>query len=69
MLGSFRCSPAGQLQWLMWMLSHRFHPHLVQWVKDSTLQLLWQRWKLWLRFDPWPGTFHVLLGVAIKINK
>lgn len=60
MLGSFHCSPAGQLQWLMWMLSHRFHPHLVQWVKDSTLPQLCHRLELRLRFNSRSGNFHML---------
>ena len=37
-------------------------------VKESALSLLWLRLPLWLRFDPWPGNFHMLWVWAI-INK
>ena len=33
---------------------------MVQWVKDLALLHLWCRVQLWLRFDPWPGNFHML---------
>ena len=32
---------------------------MVQWVKDLVLSLLWLWPQLWLRFDPWPGNFHM----------
>ena len=32
---------------------------MVQWVKDLVLPQLRHRLKLWLRFDPWPGNFHM----------
>ena len=31
----------------------------MQQVKDLALPQLWHRLPLWLRFDPWPGTFHM----------
>ena len=33
---------------------------MAQQVKDPTLSLQWLRLLLWLRFDPWPGNFHML---------
>ena len=35
-------------------------PTVVQWVKELVLPQLWCRSQLWLRFDPWPGNFHML---------
>ena len=35
-------------------------PSLVQWVKNLALPQLWHRSQLWLKFDPWPGNFHML---------
>ena len=35
---------------------------VMQWVNDLALLQLWYRSQLWLRFDPWPGNFHMLLG-------
>ena len=32
---------------------------MAQWVKDPELPQLWHRSQLWLRFDPWPGNFHM----------
>ena len=29
------------------------------WVKDLVVLWLWRRWQLQLRFDPWPGNFHM----------
>ena len=31
-----------------------------QWVKDPALPQLWHRSQLLLRFDPWPGNFHMM---------
>ena len=36
-------------------------PSPAQWVKDLVLPQVWRRSQLWLRFDPWPGNFHMLL--------
>ena len=36
---------------------------------DPALLWLWCRWQLWLRFDPWPGSFHMLRVQALKIQK
>ena len=33
---------------------------MVQWVKDLVLLQLWCWLQLRLRFDPWPGNFHML---------
>ena len=33
---------------------------MTQWVKDLALVQLWCRSQLWLRFNLWPGNFHVL---------
>ena len=54
-------------------------PGLAQWVKDLELLPLWWRSQLQLRFDPWPGNFHVLggkkgggrmvLGVLVQCSK
>ena len=39
-------------------------PGLVQWGKDPTLL------QLWLRFDPWPGNFHMpRVGILKKKKK
>ena len=34
--------------------------HVVQWVKDLVLSLLWLRSLLWHGFDPWPRNFCLL---------
>ena len=34
-------------------------PAVVQWVKNLVLPQLWYRLQLWLKFDPWPGNFHM----------
>ena len=34
-------------------------PDVAKWVKDPVLPQLWLR-SYQLRFDPWPGNFHVL---------
>ena len=34
-------------------------PSLAQWVKDAVLLQLWHRPQPRLRFDPWPGNFHM----------
>ena len=34
-------------------------PAVVQQVKDPALAQLWPRLQLQLRFDPWPGYFHM----------
>lgn len=51
-------------------------PGRVQWVKDPgllqlqcRLQHLQCRWQLKLRFDPWPGNFHILQGWLKKKRK
>ena len=33
---------------------------VVQWVKDQALPQLWCRSQLWLKFIPWPVSFHLL---------
>ena len=33
---------------------------LAQWVKDPVLLWLWCGSKMWLQFDPWTGSLHVL---------
>ena len=33
---------------------------MAQWVKDPALSLLWLCFLQWRRFDPWPGSFHML---------
>ena len=38
-------------------------PSMEKWVKDPVLLHLWHRWKLWLKFNPWPG-----LGTSICHN-
>ena len=30
-----------------------------QQAKDPVLSMLWLESLLWLRFDPWPGNFHI----------
>ena len=32
---------------------------MVQGVKNPALSLQWLGSLLWLRFDPWPGNFHM----------
>ena len=32
----------------------------LEWVKDLVFPQLWHRSQLWLRFDPYPGNFHML---------
>ena len=32
---------------------------LAQWAKDLALSLLWHGLLLWLKFNPWPGNFHM----------
>ena len=34
-------------------------PNVAQGVKDPALLQLWHRSKLWLGFEPWPGSFHM----------
>ena len=34
-------------------------PGLAQWIKDLAQLCLWRRSQLWLRFDSWPGNFHM----------
>ena len=34
-------------------------PGLAQWVEDHALPRRWHRSQMWLRFDPWPGNFHM----------
>ena len=34
-------------------------PAIVQWVKDPVLLQLWCRLQLRLKFNPWPGNFHI----------
>ena len=34
-------------------------PDPVQWIKDPALLQMWCRWQMCLKFDPWPGNFHV----------
>ena len=41
---------------------------MVQWCKDLVLLQLWHRSQLQLRFDPWPGNFH-MLWVQLKKKK
>ena len=38
---------------------HRFNPALEQWVGDLALLWLWCGLQVWLKFDPWPGNFHM----------
>ena len=33
---------------------------MAQWVKDLVLSLQWLGSLLWCRFDPWPGSIHML---------
>ena len=41
-------------------------PGLLQWIKDLVLLHVWCRLQLWLRFDPWPGNFHMPWGFLKK---
>ena len=34
-------------------------PSLAQWAKDLALLQLWHRLQPQLRFEPWPGNFHM----------
>ena len=34
--------------------------HVVQWVKDLAVSLLWLWLQLWCGFDPWPRNLHML---------
>ena len=43
-------------------------PTVAQWVKDSMSQL-WDRLQLWIRFNPWPGNFHMPQVQPKKIEK
>ena len=41
-------------------------PDVAQWVKNPELLQLWPRSKLWLRFHPWPGKFHMPRARPLK---
>ena len=32
---------------------------MVQWVNDPALPRFWLKPQMWLKFDPWPGNFHM----------
>ena len=44
-------------------------PAVPPWVKDLVLLQLWHRLQLQLRFDPWPGKFHIPILVQPKKEK
>ena len=44
-------------------------PAVAQQVKDMAWPQLWLRSHLWLRFNPWPGNFHMLWVQPTKQNK
>ena len=44
-------------------------PAVAQCIKDLALLWLWWRSYLWLRFNPWPGNFHMPQVQVKKKNK
>ena len=50
------------VKWILrsqWKNENLGAPAVVQWIKYSALLQLWHRSQLRLRFNPWPGNFHL----------
>ena len=45
---------------LAFLWQHGLDPWPKQWIKCMALPQLRCRSQLWLRFNPWPGNFHIM---------
>ena len=47
----------------------KLHHGVAKSVKDPALPLWWLGSLLWRGFDPWPGNYHILVGMAKEKEK